>query len=632
MTVFEAGKFDIAVIGAGHAGVEAALAAARLGAKTVCFTINLDAVANMPCNPCIGGTAKGQLVREIDALGGEMGRAADACALQFRMLNLGKGPSVYSPRAQIDRMQYRAYMKRCMERQENLELKQAEIVELCVEDGAVRGVITQTGAFYEAKSVIIATGTYLEGRLIIGEWSRTGGPDGMFAAESLGASLEKAGLTLRRFKTGTPARIHRRSVDLSRMDLQAGDCPPRAFSFDTEKPKENTEVCYVTWTTEETRRIITENLHRSPLFGGDIKGVGPRYCPSIEDKVVRFPDHPRHQLFLEPTGADSDEMYLQGMSSSMPEDVQLAMMRTVTGLENVEVQRPAYAIEYLCVDPTELYQSLEHKSVRGLYGAGQFNGTSGYEEAAAQGLMAGINAARSLQGLPPVILTRSQGYNGVLIDDLVTKGTNEPYRMMTSRAEYRLILRQDNADDRLCRIGHEIGLISDEKLHRTEEKYAAVRAEMERLAATRIPASEASDRILTEAGSEPFTGTAALDALLRRPGVGYEMLAPLDGNRPELPRDVWEEAEILVKYEGYIRREQERVAKFERMESRELPQDIDYNDIRGLRIEAREKLSRLRPENLGRAGRISGVSPADIAVLMIWLENRRYSGGGESNV
>ena len=613
--------YDVIVIGAGHAGIEAGLAAARLGSRVGVFTINMDWVGNMPCNPSIGGTAKGHLVREIDALGGEMGKAADANTLQSRMLNLGKGPAVHSLRAQVDRRRYSEYMKNAMETQENLEIVQAEIVSI-EKDGENWKLETRLEAVYTAQCVVIATGTFLGGRIFVGDVSYEGGPDGMFPATELAKSLKALGISTRRFKTGTPARVNRRSVDFSKTEEQGGDERIVPFSFDGEYKPENKLSCFMTYTNAETKRVILENLDRSPLFSGKIDGVGPRYCPSIEDKIVRFSEKERHQLFIEPCGEFTQEMYLQGMSSSLPEDVQLAFLKTIPGLENVQVMRTAYAIEYDCVDPLSLDASLEFKDFPGLFGAGQFNGSSGYEEAAAQGLIAGINAARKVKKKPPFTLDRASSYIGTLIDDLVTKGCADPYRMMTSRSEYRLILRQDNADIRLTPLGYEIGLVSEKKLKRLQTKLELIEKERKRVEQTSIPMSPELDALLESRGTAAMKVGCKLIELLRRPQMNYELLAPFDPTRPELPFEVFEQVEIAIKYEGYIRRQEAQAKEMRRLESKKLPKELDYTTVTGLRMEAQEKLNKIRPENIGRASRISGVSPADISVLMIYLKKR----------
>lgn len=617
---YELGRYDVAVIGGGHAGVEAAMAAARLGARTILFTLTLDGIANLPCNPSIGGTAKGHLVREVDALGGVMGVAADHTMLQSRMLNLGKGPAVHSLRAQIDRRAYHTYVKSLLESQENLRIKQDEVVGILTEDGRITGLRTRLGAEYAVGAVIIASGTYLNGVIHVGEVSYSSGPDGIAPATGLTADLADHGITLRRFKTGTPSRVHRRSIDFSRLEEQKGDDPVVPFSFETEEPLINQVSCYMAYTNEETHRIILDNLDKSPIYSGRIHAIGPRYCPSIEDKIVRFAGKPRHQLFVEPMGMDTQEMYLQGLSSSLPEDVQLRFLRTIEGFENLEIMRNAYAIEYDCCDPLDLRPTLEFKKIAGLYGAGQFNGTSGYEEAAAQGLIAGINAARQVQGKDPFVLARSSSYIGTLIDDLVTKGCSDPYRMMTSRSEFRLLLRQDNADERLTPLGYQIGLISENRYRRFQKKMEQIQEEKRRVAKINVAPSPALNELLVSRGTTPLNTGTKLEELIRRPQLTYDDLAPFDPGRPDLPFPVREQVEIQLKYEGYIKKQQLEVEEQKRLESKKLPADQDYSAINGLRLEAREKLNRVQPRDVGQAARISGVNPADISTLLIWLE------------
>ena len=620
---YYAGDYDIAVIGAGHAGCEAGLAAARLGMKTLIFSISLEAVANMPCNPHIGGSSKGHLVREIDALGGEMGKNIDKTMIQIKMLNTSKGPAVHSLRAQADRKRYQMEMKHTLEKQENLYLKQAEIVDIKIENNKVKSIETSVGAIYNVKSLIIATGTYLKGKIFIGDFSEESGPDGVFPANKLSESLKKIGVKLVRFKTGTPARINRKSIDFSKMEVQRGDVDIIPFSFEDKIKKFEQVDCYLTYTNEKTHEIIRKNLHRSPLYAGEIEGTGPRYCPSIEDKVVRFADKERHQVFVEPIGLDTDEMYIQGMSSSLPEDVQIEMYRTLPGLENAEFTRPAYAIEYDCIDPSDLKLSLEYKNIDGLFFAGQTNGTSGYEEAACQGLIAGINASQKIKGKKPLILDRTEAYIGVLIDDIVTKGTNEPYRMMTSRAEYRLLLRQDNADLRLTEKGHEIGLISDERYNKFIEKKRKIDEEKLRLEATTVKPTEEVNKYLVNCGTSSLTTGAKLSELLKRAEITYASLGTIDKERPELPEQVKEEVEIQVKYEGYIKMQEAQVEKFKKMEKKLIPEDLDYDEIKGISLEARQKLNKHKPYSIGQASRISGVSPADISVILVYLQTKK---------
>lgn len=622
--MYELDYYDVIVVGAGHAGCEAALAAARLGCKTAVFTLSLDAIANMPCNPCIGGSAKGQLVRELDSLGGEMGRAADATFIQSRMLNKGKGPAVHSLRVQSDRVKYHTFMKSVLEHTENLDIKQAEVTEVCAENGKITGIKTRLGAFYPAGCVIITTGTYLGGKIHIGELNYQSGPDNVSAALQLTDSLRKLGLSMRRFKTGTPARVHKRSIDFSVMEEQEGDEYITPFCFDNTFKLENKVKCYVTYTNAETHRIILDNLDRSPLYAGRIQGVGPRYCPSIEDKIVRFSDKPRHQLFVEPMGLDTDEYYLQGMSSSLPEDVQIKFLRTIKGLEHVEIMRPAYAIEYDCCDPLELYPTLEFKKISGLFGAGQFNCTSGYEEAAAQGVIAGMNAAMKIKGREQYIPDRTTSFIGTLIDDLVTKGCVEPYRMMTSRSEYRLLLRQDNANERLIPVGHKYGLISDERYHKFLDRKETLEKETERIKKATVYPSDELNSMLESKGTSPITQGVKFIELLKRPQIDYRDLIKFDENAPELEHDIIDKLEINIKYEGYIKTQTEKIEQMKRLEEKKLPTDIDYKTISGLRLEAQEKLNKYKPLNIGQAGRISGVNPADVSVLLIWLSGRKH--------
>ena len=624
-------KYDVAVVGAGHAGVEAALAAARLGMKTALFTISLDALANLPCNPSIGGTAKGHLVREIDALGGEMGKAADETFIQSRILNLGKGPAVHSLRVQADRVKYHNYMKKVVEGEKNLDLKQAEVTEILSQNGKITGVRTRLGAEYQAKAVIISTGTYLKGLIHVGKTSYESGPDNVMPANFLSESLKDLGVTLRRFKTGTPARVHRRSIDFDKLERQEGDEHIVPFSFDNNKSLENKVPCYVGYTNERTHKVILDNIHRSAMYGGKIEGIGPRYCPSIEDKIKRFSDKPRHQLFIEPMGLDTDEFYLQGMSTSLPEDVQIEFLRTIEGLENVEIMRNAYAIEYDCCDPTELLPTLEFKKIPGLFGAGQFNGTSGYEEAAAQGLIAGINAALSVKGEKPLVLDRASSYIGTLIDDLVTKGCMDPYRMLTSRSEYRLLLRQDNADMRLTPIGRKIGLISDERFERFEKKKTEIEKEIRRVKKLSVSPTEEMKNYLLSVGTEPISTGCKMSQLIKRPQVTYNGLAFCDPDRPELSFEVCEQVELMIKYEGYINIQLQQVESMRKLEAKKLPSEVDYTQVRGLRLEAAEKLNKIRPLSVGQASRISGVNPADVSVLLVWLEKLRSEGVFKQN-